>query len=444
MSSSRTSKVKAFILSQWDKTIRSCSEDDGTLIGLPHPYTIPTRKGAFQEFYYWDTYFATLGLVHSDRRDLAEYNALNLLSQVKRYGYVPNGNRTYYLNRSQPPYLVAMVGLVDHHREDDALRRSAYPLLVREYEFWSQHRSSLIGLAHYGSHATSDELKKFFETVKYRLGLADERAEDHESTAYQAMAECESGWDFNSRFDRRCAEFCAIDLNTNLWLYESLLSQWAPNEADEAKWQLRADLRKKLIEDYCWSPELGIFVDYDFRNQVLGTVESAASFQPLWAGMASPDQAESIVRNLLPRLEHPYGISPTAPNERSGRFQWDHPNAWACLQHIVYRGLERYGYHDAARRIAEKYIECVTRTFEKTGDLWEKYNVLDGSHHATEEAGYLINPDTIAANTSDIGVCSSPPSMMGWTAGIFLDALSVLEEGEPYWLSTVSSTASTT
>ncbi|MBC2603724.1 trehalase family glycosidase [Puniceicoccus vermicola] len=441
MSSTRTSEVKAFILSQWDETIRSCTEDDGTLIGLPHPYTIPSRKGAFQEFYYWDTYFSTLGLIHSDRIELAENNARNLLAQVQRYGYVPNGNRSYYLNRSQPPYLAAMVGLVDHHRGDHELRSAAYPLLEQEYEFWTTRRSSTVGLAHYGNHATSNELQEFFQTVKHRLGRADERAEDQVSTAYQAMAECESGWDFNSRFDHRCAEFCSIDLNTNLWLYEILLSQWAPTESDWAKWQLRAELRQNLIKDYCWSPELGIFVDYDLRNQALSTVESAASFQPLWAGLASRDQASSVVRNLLPRLEHAYGISPTAPSEFSGRFQWDHPNAWACLQHITYRGLERYGYHDAARRIAEKYVECVTQTFEKTGDLWEKYNVLDGSHHATEEAGYLINPDTLANNTADTGIPSEPPAMMGWTAGVFLDALAFLEEGEPYWLSPVSSTA---
>ena len=438
-SDSNINTVRDFIVAHWQDTVRHCPSDNGTLIGLPHPYTIPSRKDAFQEFYYWDSYFTALGLVHSGREELALNNLRNLLSQVDRYGFVPNGNRSYYLNRSQPPYLAAIVGLVAHNSENDTLCQTSYHLLEREYEFWTTRRQSSIGLSHYGNHATPEELLEFFETVKHRLGQADAKAEDYEAVAYQAMAECESGWDFNSRFDRRCADFCPVDLNTNLWLYENLLSDWASDEATSIKWKAKAELRKQRIEKYCWNVQLGIFVDYDLKKQAQSSVQSAASLQPMWAGLASEEQAASIVQNLLPKLEHPYGLSANAPTESSGRYQWDHPNAWSCMQHIAYRGLDRYGYRDAAQRIAKKYLECITKTFAATGDLWEKYNVLDGSHHATEEAGYLNNPENIANGTAKTDTLEEPPSMMGWTAGVFIDALHFLEKDEPFWLPTLNS-----
>ena len=434
MRSSILSEVEAFILSKWDETVRHCPEDSGTLIGLPYPYTIPSRKGAFQEFYYWDTYFTCLGLVHSGRTELAMNNARNLLAQVERYGYVPNGNRTYYLNRSQAPYLGPIVGLIAAQTGYESIIESAYPQLEKEYDFWTSQRQSPIGLSHYGNHASQAELREFFETVKHRLGLPDADADGHEGTAYQALAECESGWDFNSRYDRHCPDFCPIDLNTNLWLYENLLARWAPDTATSSNWQAAAEIRRERISEFCWNEELGIFVDYDHRNSQQSSVASVASFHPLWAGLATEEEAASVVNKLLPKLEHPFGISPSAPDESSGRFQWDHPNAWACMQHIVYRGLDRYGYHQAAQRIAEKYIECVSRTFEATGDLWEKYNVLDGTHHATEEAGYLNNPDKIASGTTETGKLEEPPSMMGWTAGVFMDAIHFLNKNEDYWL----------
>lgn len=420
-SDTTVSAVRSFIQAHWEETVRFCPEDRETLIGLPFPYTIPTRKGAFQELYYWDTYFTCLGLLQTGRADLALNNVRNLLAEVERFGFVPNGNRTYYLSRSQPPYLAPLVELVADATADEQLIRDAVPLLSREYEFWMTRRITPTRLSHHGNHATQDELIEFFPTVQHRLGMPEARAGENLDLASRTMAECETGWDLNSRFAKRCADFCPVDLNSNLWLYETLLAQWAP-ATDRRVWHRRAEQRREQITALCWDADRGAFFDYDHVNKRRASVWNAATFQPLWTGMATPEQAAAVVKNALPKLEFAYGISSTAPAEKPSPYQWDHPNLWPPVQHLTYRGLARYGYIVEARRLAAKYLDCVTRTFQETGDLWEKYNVLDGSHRTVSEAGYLINPINLVTGAEDKSVVEEPPAMMGWTAGIFVDA----------------------
>lgn len=433
LSTSSIAEITAFISAHWEETVRHCPADEGTLTGLPRPYTIPSRRGAFQELYYWDTYFTCIGLLGTGRADLAMDNTRNLLAQVARFGFVPNGNRTYYLSRSQPPYLGPLVGLVADATGDDALIRDAVPLLAREHAFWTTRRLTPTGLSHHGHHATREELIEFFPTVRHRLGRPDARPEDNLDLAARTMAECETGWDLNSRFDRRCPDFCPVDLNSTLWLLETLLARWTSG-VERSRWQSLADRRRELIFALCWDESRGGFFDYDHAGGCRSEVVSAATFQPLWAGLATPEQAAAVVKRLLPGLEFAFGVSSVAPGEKPSIFQWDHPNGWPCIQHLVYRGLARYGYRDEARRIAEKYVASVCRAYDATGDLWEKYNVLDGSHHTKEEAGYLINPVNLAAGEACESATTVPPSMMGWTAGVFVDAAGFLENQSPYWL----------
>ncbi|GAT33602.1 alpha,alpha-trehalase [Terrimicrobium sacchariphilum] len=432
MPPSSPDQVRAFIASHWDDTVRFSPRDDETLIGLPYPYTIPTRKDVFQELYYWDTYFTCLGLAATGRRDLALNNARNLLAEVERFGFVPNGNRTYYLSRSQSPYLAPLVGLVaEESSQDTEFLQEAIPLLKREYEFWVKRRTVSPGLAHHGCHATREELIEFFPTVRDRLGLPEACAEDDLDFVARVMSECETGWDMNSRFAKRCPDFFPVDLNSNLWLYETLLARWTEGE-ESVRWAERADSRRTLINSLCWDAEQGAWFDYDHVNRRRSVVWNAGLFQPLWVGLATPEQAASVVANALPKLEFDHGITATLPPENATPFQWDHPNMWPPIQHIVYRGLARYGYIAEGRRIAEKYIDCVTRAFNLTGDLWEKYNVADGSHIARNEAGYFKNPVNLATGGDDIPEAETP-SMMGWTAGVFIDAQDFLAGGK-YWL----------
>jgi len=423
--------VRSFIIAHWDDTVRFSPEDDGTLIGLPHPYTIPTRKDVFQELYYWDTYFTCVGLLATGRQELAIANARNLLAEVQRFGYVPNGNRTYYLSRSQPPYLAPLVGLIVDATDDRDFLSEAIPLLRREYEFWIARRTAEPGLAHHGCHATREELIEFFPTVRDRLGLPSAKAEDDLDFVARVMAECETGWDMNSRYGKRCPDFFPVDLNSNLWLYESLLARWTAG-TEKAAWQDRADRRRHLINSLCWDAVQGAWFDYDYVNGRRSQVWNAGTFQPLWAGLATEEQSAAVVAHALPRLEFDHGVTSTLPPEGATPFQWDHPNLWPPVQYILYRGLARYGYTKEARRIAGKYTDCITSAFTLTGDLWEKYNVLNGSHITRNEAGYFKNPLNLASDDGEIPHAETP-SMMGWTAGVFVDAQDFLA-GRGYWL----------
>lgn len=128
---------------EWDHCIHNGCKDDGTLIGLPHPYTVPCIGNRFQEMYYWDTSFINRGLILSGRIQQAVNNVENLFFLLDRYGFVPNGNRTYYLKNSQPPFLSRMVADVAAVTKDANWMKRAVKYLIREHAFWMKKRMSL-------------------------------------------------------------------------------------------------------------------------------------------------------------------------------------------------------------------------------------------------------------------------------------------------------------
>ncbi|WP_052361785.1 trehalase family glycosidase [Geminisphaera colitermitum] len=439
--------VRDFIQANWNATLRSHTQDEGTLLGLPHPYTVPCRRAMFQELYYWDTYFTAFGLVGSpDTLPLAENNLRNFVHEIERHGFIPNGNRSYYLNRSQPPYFAPFVILLRKHgsfeRPGGLDISTVLRALRAEHAFWTTRRATpagtpAAGLSRYGHQADPDYVMQFFREIKDRAGLpGGDEAACREQSGHM-LAECESGWDFTPRFDKRCEHHCPVDLNSNLYVLETTLAELTAASDDPAArtesttWRIRADARRHLVHALNWDAGQGMFFDYDFVNQRRSSVLSAATLHPLWAGLATEQQAASVVARALPQLERTHGLTACAPcapvdslpppslasssiqqspfsNPHS--YQWDHPNLWPCLQTIAWRGLQRYGYHVEARRLAEKYADTVCRSFSDTGDLWEKYNADTGTHHASNDNSY------------------EAPAMMGWTAGVFLDALAVLEK----------------
>ena len=165
-------------------------------------------------------------------------------------------------------------------------------------------------------------------------------------------------------------------------------------------WQERANLRQQRMQALMWDAKRGAFFDYDYTRQELSPVFSCASFLPLWAGVASPEQAAKTVA-LLPRLEQAHGVSTCEPGTaRAELYQWDHPNAWAPTTWQMVQGLKRYGYNTEAKRIAQKYVSAATAIFAKTGTLWEKYNAVTGDIDVVDE--YAM------------------PEMLGWSAGVYI------------------------
>lgn len=403
--------LRTFVQEHWEETLRVHREDEGDIIGLPCPYVVPCRKDRFQELYYWDTYFACLGLMESGRTDLAIFNLRDFLHLVRRFGFIPNGSRTFYLNRSQPPYLAALVRRIGAQELGPELMTEAVSALKAEYAFWQNRRNSPTGLAHYGNHATEEQLRQFFIQIHQRANLTGQTEAEQLRESSHTLAEAESGWDFTPRFESRCGDFCAVDLNSNLYLYETLLAEVSSGSERET-WEKRASDCRQRLTSYCWDQKAGAFFDYDFVNERRARMLAVSTFHPLWAGLATPEQAALVREKALPRMELEFGVVPCEPGFRDAVCQWDAPNVWPCLQAIVYRGLARYGYKEDAERIARKYVGVVWRGFLETGDLWEKYNAENGSTKTTAEANYIT------------------PAMMGWSAGVLMDALRFLESPE--------------
>lgn len=403
-------KISQYISDHWDATVRFNPADNGTLIGLPEKYIVPSAGNRFQELYYWDTYFACRGLALQGRKELVRSNAENFFWELEKFGFIPNGSRTFYLNRSQPPFLGALLEfMLELYPDDRNFRQKAYECLKLEISFWDSHRRDPeTGLYHYGSDPSEKDISDFFQVAVARRG-ADPQENDPQirrEIALATLAEAESGWDFTPRFSGNCPDCAAIDLNCLLYLSLKLLSKLSAGNADENFWLLRADELSQNIHRYCRRDD-GLFLDYNLREHRLCKVLSAASMFPLWTKMANSADAAATCRICLEKLEYPWGIATTCPTFAASNLQWSYPNGWPCLQMICLEALAEYGYSDDAARIAQKYINTVTKNFETTGSLWEKYNVTDGSIQVAAEY--------------------KTPEMMGWTAGTYLVAKDFLK-----------------
>lgn len=407
-------QVRSFIRSSWEASVQYNPVDTGTLIGLPHSYTVPSVSETFQELYYWDTYFANEGLVRDGRVDLAKNNTDDMLYLVERLGYMPNGSRTWYLNRSQPPFLCMMVDRIYEHTRDREWLAQAFTTLQKEYCFWTTKRSTPIGLNRYFSEADSALIQEFVDTGGKRLGT-DFRAcglseEQIVRMGEHFAAEAESGWDFNPRFDRRCGDFCPLDLNANLYVYERLFARYADLLGDSsasAEWARKAENRRALINRYCLGED-GVYYDYDYVRGQRSSVVSSAIFSLLYAGVPDEAQGQKLVKVALGKLEFKYGIAACEDKPYEYAYQWSYPNLWPPLNYLAIRGLDSYGFTTEAKRIASKYVAAAAKTFAKTHNLWEKYNILEG--------------DTTASNEYDM------PTMLGWSAGTFIYASDYLSD----------------
>lgn len=402
--------VKKFILENWDNTIRQNTEDNGTLLGVPYPYTVPCIQSTFQEMYYWDTYFTNVGLILSGRTEQAINNVENMAYMIEKHGKMLNGTRTYYLNRSQPPFFTQMIREIFEVTGDIKWLKKIYPAAEKEHVFWQSKRTTPSGLNRY----YCDDESYFNE--KNAKNLADrchiEMPTDEETVSEYAkcmLSFAESGWDCNSRFGLRAHKFNPVCLNSLLYGMEENLAFFSEKlengKADE--WHSVAEKRKALMNKLMWNEENGAFCDYDFENGTLSDIFSAASFYPMTFNMATKEQATATVKQLS-KLETDFGITGCENKDGVLNLQWDYPNGWACLHHMVIKGLLNYGYETEAKRLAGKYSKLVEDIFDKTGNLWEKYDVVNGTVSTAKEY--------------------ATPTMMGWSAGVYMYVCSLTDK----------------
>jgi alpha,alpha-trehalase len=385
--------VTAHIDALWPALVRQPDEavPGSSLLPLPHRYVVP--GGRFREIYYWDSYFTMLGLEESGRHDLVTDMVRDFAFLIDRYGHIPNGNRSYYLSRSQPPFFSSMVELLVA-RDGGAGYREFLPQLRREYEFWMDGAESLApGEAHRRVVRLPDGtlLNRYWddrgtpreESYREDVLTALDSQRPGEEVYRNLRAAAESGWDFSSRWladgkslaTIRTVELLPVDLNSLLFSLEQTLSRAYRANAQPAESSLfsqRALARRRAIHRHLWDPRAGVFEDYAWRERVRSGQLSAATLYPLFTGLATAHQARDVAAVVERRLLAPDGLATTT--SVTGQ-QWDAPNGWAPLQWIAIDGLNRYGHRRLARRIAHRWIRENVAHYQSSGRLVEKYDV---------------------------------------------------------------------
>ncbi|HTP39318.1 MAG TPA: alpha,alpha-trehalase TreF [Steroidobacteraceae bacterium] len=363
-----------------------------SLLPLPRPYVVP--GGRFRELYYWDSYFTMLGLAQSSRQDLLADMVQDFAALIDRYGHVPNGTRTYYLSRSQPPFFFAMVGLLD---KDPAAADARYlPQLRREYAFWMAGERSLAPgqarrrvvklpdgavLNRYWDDADTPRDESYREDAE----LARATVRNPRQLFRDIRAAAESGWDFSSRWfadgQNRASiittEIVPVDLNSLLFGLENAIRAGCERDADVScahEFARRAAARRHAMDRYLWDARRGAYLDYRFTQRQRLPDLSAATVYPLFVGAASARQAGQVATAVQESLLQPGGLATTLRN--TGQ-QWDQPNGWAPLQWLAVAGLRRYQQLPLAQSIACRWLANVTQRYQATGKLVEKYDVRD-------------------------------------------------------------------
>lgn len=426
------------------------------LLYVPNPYVVP--GGFFNEMYGWDSYFIVLGLVADHREALALDMVDNALYEVEHYGGVLNANRTYYLTRSQPPLLTAMMAAVMDDPasfKDAAAKRAwlerAYPLAVRNHDIWTrkQHLAGDTGLSRYfdfghGPVIEMPDSDYYVGVIRWLLAHPSEdpgyliKAPQHPDAAQAAALKAtscditrskicagdwldgyrltadyylgdramrESGFDTDFHFGPwggSTHHYAGVGLNSLLYRYERDLEDFAKKlgkTADAERWAAAAEARRKAMDKYLWHPDQGRYMDWDFVSGKASTDPYLTMFYPLWTGAASKQQASDLVKQLA-LFEHKGGL---AMSTRETGAQWDAPFGWAPTNWIAAKGLDDYGFKADATRISCKFTGTVDRSLAKDGTIREKYNMVLGNADVKITAGYKTNV---------IG--------FGWTNGVYL------------------------
>jgi alpha,alpha-trehalase len=359
--------ARDYVRTYWTKLERYHPKDDGSLIGVPKPYLVPSyaegHEFDYDELFYWDSYFMVQGFLNDPaRKDLTLGILEDLFSVFKRYKIIPNSSQTYMTSRSQPPFLTSFIfDLYNAYKLERKWLKDAIHIAKQEYEnVWMGTRKPNARQVYQG-------LSRYYD-FNY---LHD-------------IAETESGWDMTPRFNRKALNYVPADLNALLYKYEMDFARAARifDDKNEAiKWEKQAAHRREKMNELMWDEGKGLFFDYNYVKEKRGSVSSLAAYYPMWAGMVDGRQANAMVKALR-RFEHKGGLS-TTDSLPLGQFvpgsiptQWAYPNGWAPLHFLVVQGLQRYGYHQDARRIAVKWMKTNLQWFNDHGVFLEKYNVV--------------------------------------------------------------------
>ena len=378
----------------WPVLTRSTTDVEkwDSLLPLPEPYVVP--GGRFREIYYWDSYFTMLGLAESNRWDKVSDMVANFAYEIDSWGHIPNGNRSYYLSRSQPPFFAFMVELLAQHDGNDALKKYL-PQMQKEYSYWmeggetlqpGQQHKRVVKLAdgtllnRYWDDRDTPRPESWVEDIATAKSNPNRPATEIYRDLRSAAA---SGWDFSSRWmdnpnqlsTLRTTSIVPVDLNALLYKMEKMIalaSKAAGDDAKAAQYEGFANARQKGIETWLWNDKEGWYADYDLKSHKVRNQLTAAALFPLFVNAAAKDRAGKVAAATQAHLLQPGGLATTSV--KSGQ-QWDAPNGWAPLQWVAASGLQNYGQNNVAMDVTWRFLTNVQHTYDREKKLVEKYDV---------------------------------------------------------------------
>ncbi|AVR45903.1 trehalase [Christiangramia fulva] len=397
-----SSSIGEHITKLWEVLKRPADEQkSGTLIPLPNPYIVP--GGRFREIYYWDSYFTMLGLQQDGEIKTIQNMVDNFAYLINEYGYIPNGNRTYYLGRSQPPFFAMMVKVLAESKGEKVLTKYL-PELEKEYKFWMDGLDRLENekayrrvvkmkdgeiLNRYWDDNATPRPESYREDINTAEAAVKKNPELSKEEVFRNLrAAAESGWDFSSRWlDKNekgeydlstihTTNIVPVDLNSLLYNLETTISKAASLAGDKEKadeFSKKAGARKAAIQKYLWNVKEGFYMDYNFKKQQLTGIYSLAAAYPLFFEIPTKEQAQKVASVIREKLLAPGGALTT--NNNTGE-QWDAPNGWAPLEWMTIKGLENYDL-PLAKEIKSRWLKLNEDVYNRTYKMTEKYNVVD-------------------------------------------------------------------
>jgi len=383
--------------------------DGSSLLPLPYPYIVP--GGRFREVYYWDSYFTMLGLKESGENEMIESMVNNFAYLISQYGHIPNGNRTYYLSRSQPPFFSLMLDILASIK-GNYVYATFLPALQKEYDYYTDR---VAATKHVVKMPDGSVLQRYYdrddiprqESYREDVLLADTAWARNLRTAagskipqnlktaaetefkknkFRDLRSCaESGWDFSSRWFAdgktlatiQLTRYIPVDLNCLLYHLEKTLAKANKESGELVKAKYYDDIaarRKKAINKYCWSAAYNWYVDYNIETKKQSPELTLAGMSPFFLKVADDKKINLIKRVLEKKFLKAGGLTATLKNTGE---QWDAPNGWAPLMWIAIDGLENYKQSALAKEISKRWVDLNVKVFKRTGKLMEKYNVAD-------------------------------------------------------------------
>lgn len=388
-----------------------------SLIPLPNNFVIP--GGRFRETYYWDTYFTLLGYADYNQKNVIYKVTENMAYLINKFGFIPNGNRSYYLSRSQPPFFSLIVEL-NATLFSDSMYIHFLPELEKEYTYWMQKELNAKQYKHYVALNDTVALNRYYDNLNQpRVEMYNEDIntytkkkdliEDTINFYRNIRSTAESGWDFSSRWfgntsrveDSRTLDILPVDLNCLLFhLEKTIYKAYSLKDDKRASiYKLLANKRKENINRFFWNDSAGFYFDYNYREMKQTPKYTLAGVFPLFLGISDTEKALKVSKNIRNKFLQPGGVVTTLIN--SGQ-QWDYPNGWAPLQWTTIQALKKYRYNGLADTIRNRWIRTNETYFNRTHKMLEKYNVVDTTF-APRDGEYPTQDG------------------FGWTNGVYID-----------------------